>query len=161
MNHFTHLQDCALMMEVVRIPARRRKELTPESQRANEEQNRRRRVLGDLVGRMTVTLDNIARQQHASATRPWMRDLADRLIVQHQKPPLDRLAKRHKGALIAWFAANCPEFRSTSLDTPTAVSVPEPAPELEAGFDDYPPPLDLNEAGGCDDGDCDFYDCFC
>jgi hypothetical protein len=149
----------AFMMEVVRIPVSRRKSLTPESERANEEQNRRLRVLGNLVGRMTSALDHIAGQQQATVTRPWMRDFADRLILQHQKPPLDRLAKRHKRALIAWFAANCPEFLSTPTDTTATVPVPEP-PDLGTGFDDDPPPLDLNEAG-CDDHDCDFYDWFC
>jgi hypothetical protein len=106
-------------MEAVKICVGKRRPLTPESERHNQEQNRRLRALGPRIGATISVLEEMASRQHATMTRPWLRDFADRLISDHGKPALDRLTKRHKGALIAWFAQNCPEFLPASFQSVT------------------------------------------
>jgi hypothetical protein len=76
----------------------------------NSQASARRHQLGDVYDRMAWSLESLARLDEARPTREWMKNLANRLIDKKNKPPLGRLEKRRKVALICWFAENCQEI---------------------------------------------------
>jgi hypothetical protein len=96
-----------LEMQIIIIPVGERRSLTKETLHSHEEQSRRRRALGSAYAKMEQSLTTLARQKGRKFNVKWLLELAGPLISEQEKPPLDRLEKRSREALIAWFARNC------------------------------------------------------
>jgi hypothetical protein len=80
--------------------------------------------VGPRYHEMVRALEVITKMLQLKTTRAPLEDFANSLIKERGLPPLDRLARRKKQALICWFCENCPDVmlnpRSYLLNRPVS-----------------------------------------
>jgi hypothetical protein len=123
---------------VITRPKARRPILRATELDRSHVRERMMRVAG-LHDQMTQLVIAAAEMAHLPNTRGTILLFAERLIAQRHLPPLDRLARRQKPALMCWFCENCfdllhdpghsCQLLATSVATvPAANPVPPPRP---------------------------------